>query len=294
LSILLNKKHIKVEEVLPYTQSSIHSVRAVMKQPLVILKYKGDRYYITGRKLLWSLLDRTFGPQYPRHEVLDSIYHGPIDDFKYWLSLAIKHMKDDGLIIDLCSREQFETRYGMSAMWCVDGMCGKEHKIVSDITLPTEEAHLLHILAVLKDYDVPMNYDGISDRKSSKRGIAVVHEFSEQKHELVTMRMRIIVSERGTASIEAWVEGDEWEASPFSELKYALEFDPRYFGPTLKRHYEELSNASASCSKNPQIAKASWLRMKDKLQRRKEEGDYIGRQTMMRYRHSTLGDFDGE
>ena len=295
MSINLSKDKIKVDAVIPYTYSSMNSVRSVLKHPLIILKYGREKYYITGRKLLWALLDRTFGPRYDRTEVLDSLYNGPINDFKNWLSTNIKQMKDDSIILGLCTREEFEKEYRLSPVFCVDGVCTTAHNIVGNITVPTEEAHLLHILAVLKDYDVPMNYDGISNRvQYAQKGVAVVHEFSEDKHEKVTMRMRITVTEKSTATIEAWVEGDEWEASPFSELKYAYEFDPRYFGPTLKRYYEELSLASAACSKNVNIAKASWLRMKDKIERRKKEDGQMGRQQLMSYRSGTIDTIMGD
>lgn len=285
MSVTLSKSKIKVHEIYPYTRSSIKGVRSVLKQPLVVFKHGKDFYYMTGKRLLWSFYDRVIGPDYARKQILDALYCGPLTDFKEGLQMDIDNMKDTEIVFHLCDNEEFESEYGIKPM--LDTQHGANTNIIKTVSVPSEEGLLLHLLNTMKDFDVPMNYDGASGKvKHSQRVTATVHEFSEDKHVNVTMRMRIVINQKGTATIEAWVEGDGWEASPLGSIAKILEFDARYLGPTLKRHYVSLCSLSSRCCKNISVLQSAWNRQEQKMMIKEKYGEKIERNTIMHYRNS--------
>ncbi len=279
----ISKNKLKVVEIYPYTRSSIKGVRAVLKQPSIVFKHGSDTYYMTGKRLLWSFYDRVIGPDYSRKDILDALYCGPLEDFKEGLQSEIQKMKDEDIVFHFCNREEFQNEYGINPM--SDASHTVNEGIVKSVSVPSEEELLLHVLNTMKDYDVPMNYDGVSGKVNhSQRITATVHEFSEKKHEGVLMRMRIVINEKGTATIEAWTEGDGWEASPFDSVGRLMEFDPRFLGPALKRYYVSLSDLSAMCCKSIKVLQASWLRQEEKMKVKEKYGDKIEKNALMFYR----------
>ena len=284
MSVTLSKTKLKVHEIYPYTRSSITGVRSVLKQPLVVFKSGKDFYYMTGKRLLWSFYDRVIGPNYARKEILDALYCGPLADFKEGLQSDIDNMKDDEVVFHLCDQDEFQNEYGIRAM--LDTQHSGNENIIKTVSVPSEESLLLHLLNTMKDFDVPMNYDGASGKVNhSQKVTATVHEFSERKHVNVTMRMRIVINEKGTATIEAWVEGDGWEASPLHSIGKILEFDARYLGPALKRHHVSLSELSAKCCKNIEVLQSAWNRQEEKMRSKEKYGEKIERNTLMHYRY---------
>jgi len=281
----LSKDKLIVEEVIPYTRSSVNGkASSVLKQPLIVFSYGKMRFYMTGRRLLWSLLDRVVGLDYSRKTILDSLYHGPLEEFKEGLQHDIKNMKDKELVFNLCTQEEFKLHYSIYPMY--DSYHTAHANIVKSVSVPSEEGLLLHLLNTMKDFDVPMVYDGVSGKVNHSRRItATVHEFSEDKHVNVTMRMRIVVNEKGTATIESWVQGDGWEASPLATVSKILEFDARYLGPALKRHYVSLSNLSSKCCRNVELMQTAWNRQEEVIRMKEKYGERIEKNTLMFYRH---------
>tara|TARA_R100000458_G_C8271631_1_gene246363 strand:+ start:804 stop:1736 length:933 start_codon:yes stop_codon:yes gene_type:complete len=291
-NVIIDTKQTEIEEVFPYTRAGAQR-RALMHPTIILRDDTGERYVLSGMKVLYSLLNQMMDTYY-RTTVRDHLYNGPTDQF-------IDRLRDEMdsceslLVLNLCGPQEYESQYGKVAMVNTRTPANDTHNIVQTVSSLQQDSTLNHITNVLKENTINWKYvgtrhpdNGYVRATTNQRGYhnRVAYQFIKTtKSGREIGRVNITVSPSGSMMAEVWYENPnmDYEISPFDSLLKMTEQDPKYLGPWLLKidqaaHY-------AFHHHEPTLAKETWEREVGKFEGTESE---IGSTRRMLWRNKAL------